>query len=46
MAVRVPTDKRFRRAQVTPAAKRGRVRRSRKHVVYVAVVSAALLFGD
>ncbi len=45
MAVRAPTDKRFRRAQVTPAAKRGRVRRERKHVVYVAVLSAALLFG-
>ena len=45
MAVRAPTDKRFRRAQVTPAAKRGRVRRSRKHVVYVAVLSAALLSG-
>ena len=45
MAVAAPTDKRFRRAQVTPAAKRGRVRRSRKHVVYVAVLSAALLSG-
>ena len=45
MAVPAPTDKRFRRAQVTPAAKRGRVRRSRKHVVYVAVLSAALLSG-
>ncbi len=45
MAVRAPTDKRFRRAQVTPAAKRGRVRRSRKHVVQVAVLSTALLFG-
>ena len=45
MAVRAPTDKRFRRAQVTPAAKRGRVRRERKHVVYVAVLSAALLLG-
>ena len=45
MAVRAPTDKRFRRAQVTPAAKRGRVRRSRQHVVFVAVLSAALLVG-
>ncbi len=45
MAVRAPADKRFRRAQVTPAAKRGRVRRARTRVVYVAVLSAALLVG-
>ena len=43
MAVPAPTDKRFRRAQVTPAAKRGRVHRSRKHVAFVAVLSAGLL---
>ncbi len=43
MAVSAPTDKRFRRAKVTPAAKRRRVRRSRKHVAYVAVLSAVLL---
>ena len=45
MAVSAPTDKRFRRAQVTPAAKRGRARRSRKQVVYVVVLSAVLLSG-
>ena len=45
MAVSAPTDKRFRRAHVTPAAKRGRVRMSRKHVAYVAVLAAVLLYG-
>ena len=45
MAVSAPTDKRFRRAHVTPAAKRGRVRMSRKHVAYVAVIGAVLLYG-
>ena len=42
MAVSAPTDKRFRRAQVTPVAKRGRVRRSRKQVAYVVVLSVVL----
>lgn len=45
MAVSAPTDKRFRRAHVTPAAKRGRGRRSRRHVAYAAVLSAVLLSG-
>lgn len=45
MAVTAPTDKRFRRAQVTPVAKRGRVRRSRRHVAYVVVLSAVVLSG-
>ena len=46
MTVPAPTDKRFRRAQVTPAAKRRRVRGSRRHVVSVTVVSAVLLSGS
>ena len=45
MAVSAPTDKRFRRAQVTPVAKRGRVRKSRKHVAYVVVAGAVVLSG-
>ncbi len=45
MAVSAPTDKRFRRAHATPAAKRGRVRVSRKQVAYVAVLGAVLLYG-
>ena len=45
MTVTAPTDKRFRRAQVTPVAKRGRVRRSRKYVAYVVVLSAVALSG-
>ena len=45
MAVTAPTDKRFRRAQVTPVAKRGRVRRWRRHVAYVLVLSAVVLSG-
>ena len=45
MAVSAPTDKRFRRAQVTPVAKRGRARRSRKHVAYAVVLSAVVLSG-
>ena len=43
MAVPAPIDKRFRRAHVTPTAKRGRVRRSRRRVALVAVLSAVLL---
>ena len=45
MAVSAPTDKRFRRAHVTPAAKRGRVRMSRWRVAYLAVLGAILLLG-
>jgi cell division protein FtsQ len=45
MAVSAPTDKRFRRAHVTPAAKRGRVRMSRWRMAYVAVLGAVLLVG-
>lgn len=44
MAVSAPTDKRFRRARITPAAKRGRGRSWRKRVAYV-VLSAVLLSG-
>jgi len=45
MAVSAPTDKRFRRAHVTPAAKRGRVRPSRWRVACLAVLAAVLLVG-
>ena len=45
MAVPAPTDKRFRRAQVGHKAKPRRVRRSRRHLAYVVVLSMALLFG-
>ena len=45
MAVSAPTDKRFRRARVTPAAKRRRVRMSRWRVASVAVLGAILLVG-
>ena len=45
MVVPAPTDKRFRRVQATPRGKRGRVRRSRRQVAYVAVLSAVLVSG-
>jgi cell division protein FtsQ len=45
VAVSAPTDKRFRRAQVNPVAKRGRTRRSRKQIAYVVVLSAVVLSG-
>lgn len=45
MTVSAPADKRFRRARVTPAAKRGRVRMSRWRVASVAVLGAALVVG-
>ena len=44
MAVSVPTDKRFRRAHVTPARKRGRFDLSRKGVAYATVLGAIVLF--
>lgn len=45
MAVSAPADKRFRRAHVTPARRRGRFACTRKHVVYAAVLGAVLLYG-
>ena len=42
MAVSAPNDKRFRRARVTPVAKRGRARKSRRYVG-IAVLAAAIL---
>ena len=42
MAVSAPNDKRFRRARVTPVAKRGRARKSRRYVS-IAVLVAAIL---
>ena len=42
MAVSAPNDKRFRRARVTPVAKRGRARKSRRYVGIV-VLAAAIL---
>jgi len=45
MAVSAPTDRRFRRAYVTPAAKRSRMRLWRKRIAYVTVLSAVLLYG-
>lgn len=45
MAVSAPTDKRFRRAHVAPASKRGRVRMSRWRAAYLAVLGAVLLVG-
>ncbi len=45
MAVSAPTDKRFRRAHVAPASKRGRVRMSRWRAAYLAVLGAVLLLG-
>ena len=44
MTVSAPTDKRFRRAHVTPARK-GLFDFSRKRVAYVSVLSAVLLYG-
>jgi cell division protein FtsQ len=44
MAVSAPTDKRFRRARVTPARKRGRFDVSRRRVAYAAALSAIVLF--
>jgi cell division protein FtsQ len=46
MAVSAPTDKRFRRAHVTPAARRGRVRTSRWRIACVALLVAVLLIGS
>jgi cell division protein FtsQ len=45
VVVPAPTDKRFRRAQVTPKGKRGRARRSRRQVAYVAVLTLVLVSG-
>lgn len=45
MTVAAPTDKRFRRARVTPARKRGRFDFFRKRVAYVAALGAVLLYG-
>ena len=45
MAVSAPTDKRFRRAHVSPARKRRWAVFSRKHLVYAAVATALLLVG-
>jgi len=45
MAVSAPADKRFRRAHVSPAARRGRVRLSRWRVACLAVLAAVLLIG-
>lgn len=45
MAVLAPTDKRFRRAHVTPVAKRARMRVSLKRVAYVTALGAVLLYG-
>jgi cell division septal protein FtsQ len=42
VAVSAPNDKRFRRARVTPVAKRGRARKSRRYVGIV-VLAAAIL---
>ena len=44
MAVSAPTDKRFRRAHVTPARKRSRFAFSRKRAAIIAVATAFLLF--
>ena len=44
MAVSAPSDKRFRRARVTPVAKRGRTRRSRRFVG-IAALAVAILCG-
>ena len=44
MTVSAPTDKRFRRARVTPARKRGRFDVSRRRVAYAAVLGAIVLF--
>ena len=45
MAVSAATDKRFRRAHVSPARKRRWIAVSRKHLVYAAVATAILLAG-
>ena len=44
MAVSAPTDKRFRRARVTPGRKRGRFDLSGKRVVYAAVLGVLVLY--
>jgi cell division protein FtsQ len=43
--VSAPTDKRFRRAHVSPARKRGRFALSRKHAAIGAVLAAGFLFA-
>ncbi len=45
MAVAAPTDKRFRRAHVSPARRRGRLLFRPKGLAIVAVLGAALAFG-
>jgi cell division protein FtsQ len=45
MAVSAPTDKRFRRAHVSPARRRRRLSVSRRHLVYAVMATAALAFG-
>ena len=45
MAVSAPTDKRFRRAHVSPARRRRWLSVSRKHLVYALMATVALAFG-
>jgi cell division septal protein FtsQ len=45
MAVSAPADKRFRRAHVTPARKRGRFNLSWKHVAQLAVIGAFVAYA-
>lgn len=45
MAVSAPTDKRFRRAHVTPARRRRWFQVSRRHLVYAGLATACLLYG-
>jgi cell division protein FtsQ len=45
MAVSAPTDRRFRRAHVSPARRRRRLSVSRRHLVYGVMATAALAFG-
>jgi cell division protein FtsQ len=45
MAVSAPTDKRFRRAHVSPTRRRGRLFASRRAVVYAGVAGVVLLYA-